>query len=70
MIGCSGVDTFKAKDVMSAPIVTFRHKETVRNIVQTLVSCRHHAFPVVLTPKDKLILDSANKYATKTKRNL
>jgi CBS domain-containing protein len=55
------VDTFKAKDVMSAPITTFRHKEKVRNIVQTLVSCRHHAFPVVLTPKDKQILDSRNK---------
>jgi CBS-domain-containing membrane protein len=58
------VDTFKAKDVMSAPITTFRHKEKVRNIVQTLVSCRHHAFPVVLTPKDKQILDSRNKCAS------
>lgn len=56
-----GVDTFKAKDVMSAPVTTFRHKEKVRNIVQTLISCRHHAFPVVLTPKDKVMLDSRNK---------
>jgi hypothetical protein len=55
------VDTFKAKDVMSAPVTTFRHKEKVRNIVQTLISCRHHAFPVVLTPKDKVMLDSRNK---------
>ena len=58
-----GVDTFKAKDVMSAPVTTFRHKEKVRNIVQTLIACRHHAFPVVLTPKDKAMLDSRNKCA-------
>lgn len=57
-----GVDTFKAKDVMSSPIITFRHKEKVRNIVQTLISCRHHAFPVVLTPKDRILLDNLNKY--------
>lgn len=57
------MDTFKAKDVMSAPVTTFRHKEKVRNIVQTLIACRHHAFPVVLTPKDKAMLDSRNKCA-------
>jgi CBS-domain-containing membrane protein len=56
-----GMDTFKAKDVMSSPVVTFRHKEKVGHVVAVLTSCKHHAFPVVLTPKDDAILNSLHK---------
>jgi len=35
------------RNVMTQPVITFKTKETVGNIVKTLKSCLHNGFPVI-----------------------
>ncbi len=55
---------------MSSPVITFRHKEKVRNIVELLTSCRHHAFPVVMTNRDRAIFDHLLKIRRHKRPNI
>lgn len=36
-----------AKNIMTQPVITFKTKETVENIVKTLKTCSHNGFPVI-----------------------
>lgn len=35
------------RNVMTQPVINFKTKETVGNIVKTLKSCTHNGFPVI-----------------------